>query len=576
MPENNIKLTIDGKEVAAPKGMNLIEAAKLAGIEVPHYCYHPKLAVVGNCRMCMVDVGMPKMGPDKKPEIGPDGKPVIMFGPKLTIGCNTSVGEGMVVHTRSPKVIKAREGVMEFLLINHPLDCPICDQAGECRLQEFSVDYGKGQSRFVEEKVHKPKKSEIGPKIMLDDERCILCSRCVRFMKDVAGQDCLGFVNRSSYSTLTCYPGVEPNTNYDLNITDICPVGALTSNDFRFKQRVWFLKETKSVCPNCATGCNTVVSSREGVVYRQTPRDNDAVNQCWMCDSGRLHYKFINDPARLTAPSVRSATMGERLTLTWPEATRQIAEKLGAQKGNGATIAAIGTARATTEELFLFNQLVRGILGIELVDCISHTGEGDKFLLNADRNPNTNGAKLTGVAADPVGSRIPMIAEGIKSGKIRTLIVHGENVVKYGITEELLAKLELLVVIDTLPNKATELAHYVLPGATFAEKRGTFINAKNRLQRLNIAIALPGIARPEWQTFAALLNELGADGTYLTIEDVFADMSRTLTPLKGLNLSKIGDLGVELKLEGEALAEPSAADTTAARREARPPQVTQS
>jgi NADH-quinone oxidoreductase subunit G len=547
MPENTIKLTIDGKEIAAPKGMNLIEAAKLASIEVPHYCYHPKLAVVGNCRMCLVDVGMPKMGPDKKPELGPDGKPVIMFGPKLTIGCNTSVGEGMVVHTRSPKVIKAREGVMEFLLINHPLDCPICDQAGECRLQEFSVDYGKGQSRFVEEKVHKPKKTEIGPKIMLDDERCILCSRCVRFMKDVAGQDCLGFVNRSSYSTLTCYPGMEPNTNYDLNIADICPVGALTSNDFRFKQRVWFLKETKSVCPNCATGCNTVVWSREGVVYRQTPRDNDAVNQCWMCDSGRLHYKFINDPNRITTPTVKSSVMGERLALTWPEATRQIAEKLNAQKSKGGMIAAIGTARATTEELFLFNKLVREVLGAELVDCVSHVGEGDKFLVNHDRNPNTNGAKLTGVAGETMGSRIPAIAEAIQAGKIKALLVHGENISKYGIAEDVLAKLDLLVVIDTLPNKVTELAHYVLPGATFAEKRGTFINAKNRLQRLNTAVQSPGIARPEWQTFAALLNELGADGGYLTIEDVFADMARSLAPLAGLNLSKIGDQGVELK-----------------------------
>jgi NADH-quinone oxidoreductase subunit G len=340
---------------------------------------------------------------------------------------------------------------------------------------------------------------------------------------------------------------MEPNTNYDLNIVDICPVGALTSNDFRFKQRVWFLKETKSVCPNCATGCNTVLWSREGAVHRQTPRDNDAVNQCWMCDYGRLHYQFINGPHRLTIPGARSAATGERFTLTWPEATRQIAEKLKALQGEGGTIAAIGTARATTEELFLFNKLVREVLGIELVDCVPHIGEGDKFLLNADRNPNTNGARLAGVTADPVGSRIPVIAEAIKSGKIKTLLVHGENVVKYGITEELLAKLNLLVVIDTLPNKVTELAHYVLPGATFAEKRGTFINAKNRLQRLNAAIPSPGIARPEWQTFAALLNELGADGAYLTIEDVFADMARTRAPLAGLNLSKIGDQGVELK-----------------------------
>jgi NADH-quinone oxidoreductase subunit G len=574
MPDNTVKLTIDSVTVEAPRGTNIIEAAKSVGIEVPHYCYHPRLRVVGSCRMCLVDVGMPKLGPDKKPEIGPDGRPVIMFAPKLSIGCSTTVAEGMVVHTRSPKVIKAREGVMEFLLMNHPLDCPICDQAGECRLQEFSVDYGKGRSRFVEEKVHKPKKTPLGPKIMLDDERCILCSRCIRFMRDVAGQDCLGFVNRGSYSTLTCYPGNEPNTNYDLNIVDICPVGALTSTDFRFKQRVWFLKETKSVCPNCATGCNTVLWSREGVVYRQTPRDNDAVNQCWMCDYGRLHCKFINDLQRITSPTVKSSVLGERFNLAWVEATRQVAEKLKAVK----PIAAIGSARATTEELFLFNKLVREILGAELVDCVPHAGEGDKFLLDADRNPNVNGAKLTGVTADPVGARIPVIAEAIKSGKVKALIVMGEDIVvddvgrlpapkafgvnasappetrrfaeaayNTGITSELLAKLELLVVIDTLPNNVTELAHYVLPGATFAEKRGTFINAKNRLQRLNAAIPSPGIARPEWQTLAALLNELGVDGSYLTIEDVFADMARKLAPLAGLNLSKIGDLGVELK-----------------------------
>jgi NADH-quinone oxidoreductase subunit G len=541
---DTVRLTIDGRAVEAPRGTNIIEAAKSVGIEVPHYCYHPRLQVVGNCRMCLVDVGMPKLGADKKPVLDPDGKPVIVFGPKLAIGCNTAVVEGMVVQTRSPKVVKAREGVMEFLLINHPLDCPICDQAGECRLQEFSVDYGTGQSRFVEEKVHKPKRTPLGPKIVLDDERCILCSRCVRFMKDIAGQDCLGFVSRGSTSTLTCYPGQEPNTNYDLNIVDICPVGALTSTDFRFKQRVWFLKETRSVCPNCATGCNTVLWSREGVVYRQTPRDNDAVNQCWMCDTGRLHYKFINDPQRLTSPSVKSSALGERFNLTWVQAIHQVTDRLKVFGGNG--LAAIGSARATTEELFLFNKLAREVLRADLVDCVPHTGEADKVLLDADRSPNTAGAKLTGVAADPVGARIPIIADAIKEGKVRALIVMGENVVKHGIAEETLAKLELLVAIDTLPNRATELAHYVLPGATFAEKRGTFINARGRIQRLNTAIPSPGIARPEWQTLAALLNELGADGGYLTIEDVFTDMARTIPCLAGLNLSKVGDLGMEL------------------------------
>lgn len=529
MPDNTVKLTIDGKEVVAPKGMNLIEAAKLVGIEIPHYCYHPKLTIAGNCRMCLVDTGMPKLDKDKKPELGPDGKPIIMFAPKLAIGCNTTVAEGMVVHTRTPKVQKAREGVMEFLLINHPLDCPICDQAGECRLQEFSVDYGKGQSRFVEEKVHKPKQTVLNAKITLDDERCILCSRCIRFMKEVAGQDCLGFVNRGSYSTLTCYPGQEPKTNYDLNIVDICPVGALTQSDFRFQQRVWFLKETKSVCPNCATGCNTVLWSREGVVYRQTPRDNDAVNQCWMCDYGRLNYKFINDPARITSPSVKSAVYGERINLTWLEATRQITGKLK----TATSIAGIASGRATTEELFLFKKLIG-----DLVDIVPHAGEADGKLLQADRNPNTAGAKLTGCAT----GKLPEILEGIKAGKIKTLIVLGED-----LDEELAKKLDLLVVIDTLPTKATEHAHYVLPGATFAEKRGTFINAKNRLQRFQAAIQPVGIARPEWQTLTALLG-----ANYAAIEDIFADMARTLPALGGLNLSKIGDLGVELKIEQPA------------------------
>ena len=509
--------------------MNLIEAAKLAGIEVPHYCYHPKLAIAGNCRMCLVDTGMPKLGPDKKPEVGPDGKPVILFAPKLNIGCNTPVAEGMVVLTKSPKVVKARAGVMEFLLINHPLDCPICDQAGECRLQEFSVDYGKGESRFVETKVHKPKKTALNAKITLDDERCILCSRCIRFMRDVAGQDCLGFVNRGSYSTLTCYPGSEPKTNYDLNIVDICPVGALTSNDFRFQQRVWFLKETKSVCPNCATGCNTVLWSREGIVYRQTPRDNEAVNQCWMCDHGRLNYKFINDPRRLTTPWAKAAAGGEGLSLTWAEAIRQVVAKL--QKATG--VAVIGSARATMEELFLLARF-----DAELRAVVPHTGEGDHFLLNADRTPNMAGARLTGFGDD-----IAKIVAGIKAGTIKTLIVLGEDALE----PELLAKLELLVVIDILPNKATAAAHFVLPSATFAEKRGTFINAKGRMQRLNAAIPAAGHSRPDWQILAALLKELGL-ANYPAIEDVFADMVRTIPSLAGLNMSKITDQGVEVKL----------------------------
>ena len=545
MAEGTVKLTIDGKAVEVPRGTNVVEAAKQAGVESPHDCYHPKLPIAGNCRMCLVSLGMPKMTPERKPELDAEGKPVIAFMPAPQIACNTMAGEGMVVQTRTPAIVKARQGVMEFLLINHPLDCPICDQAGECRLQEFAVDYGKGESRFVEHKVNKPKQVELNAKITLDNERCILCSRCERFMRHVAGQDCLGFVQRGSHTELTCYPGQEPKTNYDLNIVDICPVGALTSTDFRFRQRAWFLKETKSICPSCATGCNTVVSVREGEVLRQTPRDNEAVNQCWMCDYGRLNYKFVNDPSRLQTPLLRQQPA------EWQEALGQAAQLLQGLRGS---IAAVGSARATTEELFLFGRLTRQVLGAELVDCVPRQGEADHLLLNADRNPNSRGAVLTGVAAGPLGSQLGAIAQGVREGRIKALLVLGEDLTKCGIGPELLAQLEVLVVIDILPNATVAAAQVVLPGASFAEKRGTYINAKERLQRFNPAIQPVGEARPDWQILAALLRSLDPAQDYSTLEGVFAQLAQEQPVLAGLSLSRIGDQGIQLETEAAPVA----------------------
>ncbi|TAN36941.1 MAG: 2Fe-2S iron-sulfur cluster binding domain-containing protein [Verrucomicrobia bacterium] len=557
MSESTVNLTIDGRAVRAVPGTNLIEAARLAGIEIPHFCYHPQLPIAGNCRMCLVEVGLPKLGADRKPELDSQGQPLINFAPKLTIACNATVSAGMVVLTRTPKVIKARRGVMEFLLINHPLDCPICDQAGECRLQELAVDYGQGCSRFVEEKEHKPKRTPLGPKIMLDDERCILCSRCIRFMREVAGQDCLGFTHRGSRSTLICYPGQEPATNYDLNIVDICPVGALTSTDFRFRQRVWFLKETPSICPHCATGCNTVVWSREGVVYRQTPRDNPAVNQCWMCDLGRLNYKFINDPNRLTTPLIGGQPAN------WLAAIAHVAQRLNAIRATGGQIAGVGAARATTEELFLFGKLFQG-LESKLLDSVPRSGASDKLLLNSDRNPNMRGAQLAGVAANPPGHRLAAIADGIASGAIKALLVLGEDVTSAGIGPDLLAKLELLVTIDILPSAMTQAAHVVLPGASFAEKGGTFINAKGRMQQLNPAVASPGQARPEWQILSELLAAVSSralrDGQpraanawkkpapdFPNLGKVFAAMAAEAPALADLTLESVGAQGVQIK-----------------------------
>ncbi len=544
MSVETVNLMIDGRAVQAVPGTNLIEAARLAGIEIPHFCYHPQLPIAGNCRMCLVEVGLPQLGPDRKPVLAADGRPRVNFGPKLTIACNTTVSEGMVVLTRTPRVIKARRGVMEFLLINHPLDCPICDQAGECRLQELAVDYGQGCSRFVEEKEHKPKHVVLNAKVTLDDERCVLCSRCVRFMREVAGQDCLGFVKRGSRSTLTCYPGQEPNTNYDLNIVDLCPVGALTSTDFRFRQRVWFLKETRSLCPHCATGCNTLIGSREDVVYRQTPRDNPAVNQCWLCDFGRLNYKFIGDPARLTTPLIGGAGV------EWPAAIAHVAERLAAIRTAGGQIAGIGSARATTEELFLFAKLCQG-LDSTLLDSVPRSGAADKLLLDTDRNPNMRGAQLTGVASGTPGSRLAEIAAGIARGEIKALLVLGEDVTAAGIGADLLAKLELLVVLAILPGATTQAAHVVLPGAAFAEKGGTFVNAKGRMQQFHPAVAAPGAARAEWQVLSGLLAAVAKDGKKPSPESpslgtVFATMAAEIPALAGWTLESIGEQGRNL------------------------------
>ena len=331
-PVQMLNVQIDGQWLQFPKGTRVIEACAQAGKYVPRYCYHPKLSSPGNCRMCLIEMGMPKMGADRKPELDAEGKPVINWIPRPQISCAQDVAEGMGVRTDSPMARECRKGVMEFLLINHPLDCPICDQAGECRLQEFSVEYGNDSSRFLEEKVKKPKHVDLGPRIVLDDERCILCSRCIRFTKEIAHDDALGFVDRGSYTSLTAHTGKPFDNNYTLNTVDICPVGALTSKDFRFKMRVWFLKETKSICTSCGTGCNTIIGSRENTVYRQTPRENNDVNSVWMCDFGRLNFHYLHDDLRLREPKLREPD-GTMQVASWRVVLANAASRLRQYKG---------------------------------------------------------------------------------------------------------------------------------------------------------------------------------------------------------------------------------------------------
>lgn len=532
-----VNVQVDGEWKEFPKGTRLIEACMKSGKFIPHYCYHPKLSSPGNCRMCLVEMGMPKMGPDRKPVMGADGRPEIAWSPRPAISCATEVSEGMGVRTSSPLVEECRKGVMEFLLINHPLDCPICDQAGECRLQEFSVEYGKGESRFVEEKVKKPKRVDIGERIVLDDERCIMCSRCIRFMQEVAKDDVLGFVNRGSHTTLTVYPGKRLDSNYSLNTVDICPVGALTSKDFRFKMRVWFLKETKSIDVNCGTGSNIVISSRENVVYRITPRENDFVNSCWMPDSHRLNFHYLQDDARLRALFVR----GDEPPVKWSEAIAKAAALL--RSVPASQLAVIASARMTNEELFLAKKLIES-LGVTHFDVLPRPQTGDGFLVSDDGNPNTNGAKLAGL----VTGRLAEIAAGIDNGRITGLLVLGEDAVACGISEENLRKLRALVAMDILANATTRLAHVVLPSSAWAEKRGSMINIKGRLQRLNQAVQPPGQARDDWEILRDLRQDIaGVNGIY-SIEDVFKQMAAEIPAFEGLSLSRIGDLGVQLNL----------------------------
>jgi NADH-quinone oxidoreductase subunit G len=552
-PPEKLKVKVDGKEVEVPKTMvdplsgkpiatTMIQACALAKVDVPHYCYHPKLPVAGNCRMCLVEFGTPAIGPDKKPILMPDGTPKIAKAPRPAIACATPISPGMEIYTNTPAVKQMREGVLEFLLINHPLDCPICDQAGECKLQEYSVDYGKSESRFAEPKVHKPKRVDLGPRIVLDDERCILCTRCIRFTKDIVGDDALGIVNRGSYNTLTAFPGKKFDNNYTLNTVDICPVGALTSKDFRFRMRVWFLKETKSVCASCATGCNIVIGSREGKIYRYEPRENDAVNACWMCDYGRLNYKWIGREDRLDAVQGRNAS-GETKVLQWAQAMPQILDRLKTAAGSMAIIA---SARQTNEELYLLAKLAKSFSA--LTDSIPREGAGDRLLLSTDRNPNANGARLVGFLSEPMGSNLPKIAEGIRNGRITTLLVFGEDVTKHGIAAELLGKLQLLVVSDILPNETTKLAHFVLPGCAHAEKRGTFTNGKGRVQKFMKAVEPPGDARPEWEFLHELsINFAGRSG-YVSIEGLFNQMAKDVPAFADLTWGGLGDLGVTVPI----------------------------
>ncbi len=533
----NITINIDGQDVDVPKGINIIEAVKLVGKgkEVPHYCYHPKLSVAGNCRMCMVEMGMPMRDrATGEAVLDEDGNPKIGWMPKPTIGCATNAAPGMHIKTNSPMVKESRNGVTEFLLINHPLDCPICDQAGECRLQEFSAEHGRGYSRFTENKNVKPKRTKLGPRVTLDDERCILCSRCIRFSQEVAKEDVLGFVDRGTYSTLTCYPGKELEHNYSLNTVDICPVGALTSTDFRFKMRVWFLKRTQSICTESSVGANTEIWSREGKIYRITPRRNDAVNDTWMTDSGRALYNAAESEDRLT-----------HYTIDGVHKTIEETAAAAAALLKGGDVAIVGSAHSSVEEQFYYKTIADRTGAA--VSLVSHYGDGDGLLLSEDRTPNLRGALVHGLIEKLPAADLSALAHEINSGAVKTLVVVNEDVTELGIPAEALAQVKIIYV-GTHANETSKVAKIVIPSLMVFEKDGSFINQSFRLQRFKAAVPGPRGVQSDFTVLELIVAPLADEKpTAVTMDTVWERIAAKVSQFEnGLSWRSIPEEGLAI------------------------------
>ena len=532
------KLTIDGKEIEVPPGTNLIEAARRAGVEVPHYCYHPGLSVAGQCRLCMVDIEK---------------------APKPTIACNTQATEGMVVLTETDRVRETRQSIMEFHLINHPLDCPVCDQAGECFLQIYYMKHGLYDPRMVDEKVHKPKAVPLGPHVILDAERCILCSRCVRFCDEVTGTGELGIFNRGDHSEIGLFPGTTLDNKYSGNTVDICPVGALTDRDFRFQVRVWYLDTAKSICPGCARGCNIEVHVNQRRphhaqgrrVARLKPRFNPDVNRWWICDAGRYGFGAVDDPSRLTHPARRSG--GTAKMVTWEEAIAVLADLLLTGAG---TLGMIASPTLANEDLFALRRLLeaRALTRIGFRVPPALAGDQDDFLIRADKNPNTRGAELMGLDGD-----VAAILADARAGHLDALWVFQHDLFDSAWPEAdvegALAAVRTLVFMGTNTNRTSARAHLVLPSAAWVERDGTFTNFEGRVQRFRTAVEPLGEARPVWAALGQLLAVVGADPQASRTAHWFRMLATTVPAFGGMTYESIGDSGQTILTAGST-AEP--------------------
>lgn len=515
-----INLTIEGRPVSVPEGTSILEAAKTAGILIPHYCYHPSLPIPGVCRMCLVEV-------EKAPKLAPS--------------CATSVAEGQVVHVHNDRALEARKGVLEFLLINHPLDCPICDQSGECELQDFTFQEGRSDSRYRDPKRFNPVE-DFGGDVMYVPNRCILCTRCVRFMDDLAHDTVLNVSERGDRALIGKFEGKDLTHPWAANVIDLCPVGALLSKDFLNKARAWELDRAASVCPNCTQGCNMMIEVRDNNVSRLKPRPNEDVNQYFMCDHGRLNYRWMNRQDRAESPMVKQGAM--LVSADWEVAITAAADLLRDRRAF-----VLASPMLSNEALFLLSLLLErnggaGVFRVTTGEEAPLPGVED-LALRKDRAANVHGAELLGFTR----SDAPLA--DFTDGDV--LVVADDDLA--GIGRDDIARASALIVIGTTLPQVASGATVVLPISNFTEEEGTFTNLRGRVQRFTQAKASPGLARPSWLVLGDLLGVLDAQDDFYLPSDVFGKLASTHPAFSGLSYDSLGLRGLpvlDTRLAGSA------------------------
>jgi NADH-quinone oxidoreductase subunit G len=504
-----VNLTIEGRPVSVPEGTSILEAGRRAGILIPHYCYHPGLSIAGNCRMCLVEV-------EKAPKLAPS--------------CATAAAEGQVVHIYTEKALEARKGVLEMLLINHPLDCPICDKSGECELQDFTYQEGPAESRLRDPKRFNPVE-DFGGDVLYATSRCILCTRCVRFMDEMAQDTVLNVSERGDRAVIGKFEGKELTHAWAGSVIDLCPVGALLSKDSLNKARSWELDHAPSVCPGCSQGCNMSIDTRDNMVVRLRPRPNEHVNKYFMCDVGRLDYRWINRQDRVEVPLLRRGDA--HVAADWDIAIPATAALL-----DGRRVFIAASPDLSNETLYLLARLMRanggaGAFTVATGSEVPLPGVED-LALRPERAANGTGATLLGFerAASPL--------DGLTAGDV--LVVADADL--SAVTAAQFALASAVIVIGTVLPENLRMASVVLPIANYAEEEGTFTNLRGRVQRFSQAKAAPGMARPSWWVVGDVLAALGKGDAYYLASEVFSAMAADVSEFAGMSYDALGMRGL--------------------------------